>query len=271
MRTWHEARDWLAQSGAWLLSLASGCSVFWVTARLAPYSPLSPLSAYCVAFCCVVMCVFGASLTAPMRSRALAAGALVALLLLGFAARFGERAGMFEPLGVLVALLLLGTSAGAWVGERIQHPAHLMFVALVSGIADTLSVTQPGGVSATIVEHPHALALLALPWPMLGTREIAPLLGVGDIVFTSLYIRAGRRHQLPLARTLLALALAYASTTAAVIIWSRPIPVLPLLGAALVLAQPQTRAIAPADRRRGAWVITALVGVIAAWILRRSL
>lgn len=261
----------LVRAGAWLLSLGLGCSGFWVTARLAPYSALSPLSAYGVAFCCVVLCVFGASLTAPQRSAALVVGTLTGLACMAFAARMGERAGIFEPLSVLVSLLLLGSSVGAWVGARIQHPAHLMFVALVSGIADTLSVTQPGGVSATIVEHPHALALLALPWPMLGTRDIAPLLGVGDIVFTSLYIRASRTHQLPLARTVLALALGYAITTAAVILWSRPIPVLPLLGAAMVLAQPRTRAIAPADRRRGAWVITALVGVIAVWILRRSL
>jgi hypothetical protein len=271
MRAWFEAQGGLARAGAWLLSLALGCSGFWVTVRLAPYSALSPLSAYGVAFCCVVLCVFGASLTAPMRSRALAAGAIAGLLGLVFAARMGERAGIFEPLSVLVGLLLVGSSIGAWVGARIQHPAHVMFVALVSGIADTLSVTQPGGVSATIVEHPHALALLALPWPMLGTREIAPLLGVGDIIFTSLYIRASRTHHLPLARTVLALAVGYVITTAAVVVWSRPIPVLPLLGAAVVLAQPRTRSIAPSDRRRGAWVITALAGMIAVWILRRSL
>jgi hypothetical protein len=199
-------------------------------------------------------------------------GALIALALLGFAQQLSAAGiSLIPALCVLVGLLLLGTSVGSWVGSRIQEPGHLLFVAIVSGIADTISVTQPGGVSAAIANEPAALALLALPWPMLGTHDIVPLLGVGDVVFTSLYVSASRAHALAMPRTLLALGAGYTITTLAVIVSARPIPVLPLLGACVVLAQPAVRAISPADRKRGLWAITALACVLAVWFLRRAL
>ena len=69
-------------------------------------------------------------------------------------------------------------------------------------------------------------------------------------------------------RTLIA---GFALTTLCVVLFERPIPVLPWLGICFVLAQPLSRRIAAEDLRRGAWVLTVLAGVIAAWFLRRSL
>lgn len=176
----------------------------------------------------------------------------------------------YPSLCVLAGLLLLGTGLGALIGRRIEHPSHLLFVALVSSVADILSVTQPGGISKAIAEEPRALALLALPWPLLGSDEVAPFLGVSDVVFASLYLHASRAHVLPLLRSVVALFLGFALTAALVLLFQRPIPVLPLLGASIVLAQPRARAASAEDLRRGAWVLAALVVVIATVFLRRS-
>jgi hypothetical protein len=254
--------------GPWLGTLALCSSGFLVTTRLAPYSTFAPLSAHVFGFSCVVACAIAASASVPSQRRWLLLGASCGLGALIAIARSGAT-GPLAAVGVLVTLSMLGSAVGALVGSRIQHPGHLLFVALVSGLADILSVTQPGGVSRAIAEQPQALALLALPWPMLGTHETPPFLGVGDVIFTSLYWSASRKHGLRLWRTALALVLGYALVTWTVIALARPIPVLPFLGVCMLLVQARSRTPAARDRR-GAWAMTALTLLIAAWALQRN-
>jgi hypothetical protein len=75
---------------------------------------------------------------------------------------------------------------------------------------------------------------------------------------------------LPLLRSVLALIAAFAATAVLVVVWQRAIPVLPLLGVSIVLAQPRARAASAADLRRGAWVLAALAIVIVTVFLHRS-
>jgi len=238
--------------------------------QLAVYVEVAPLLAYLVAFVSVVACVMLVACCAPNTSAPRLVGLLSALALLGVA-QHDAAGGMQAKLCVLIALLMLGSGLGSVVGSRITSPGHLLFVAIVSGLADVWSVTQPGGISREIAEQPAALALLALPWPVLGTSEIPPLLGVGDAVFVGLYIAATRALGLAMRRTLFALLAGFALTTLCVVYFERPIAVLPWLGICFVIAQPKSRVVASDDRRRGAWVLTALAGVLAAWFLRRSL
>jgi hypothetical protein len=254
--------------GPWLGMLGLCSCGFLVTAWLAPYSTLAPLPAHVFGFSCVVACSLAASASVPQQRRWLAVGlgcGLAALILIARSSGVGPLAAV----GVLAALSISGSALGAFVGSRIQHPGHLLFVALVSGLADVLSVTQPSGVSRAIAEQPQALALLALPWPMLGTHDTPPFLGVGDVIFTSLYWSASRKHGLSLCRTALALVLGYALVTWTVIALARPIPVLPFLGACMLLVHSQARTPAAQDRR-GAWTVTALTLLIAAWALQRN-
>jgi hypothetical protein len=222
-----------------------------------------------VGFTLVVICVLAVAITAPSQPRLCAGLAIGALAGLVLVQRVGTALG--GGLGVFVALLALGSALGTWVGASIEQPGHLLFVAIVSSVADMFSVTHPDGPSAQIARQPEALALLALPWPMLGMRHAAPLLGVGDVVFTSLYWSAARRHHLPLKRTLFALTCAYFVTVVAVLATARPIPVLPLLGASMLLAHAAARTPHSHDRKRGLWLMTALAVGLAVWVLRRSL
>lgn len=271
MRASRETSIGSKQLSVWAAALLLSVCGFQLTAWLAVYSPVSPVVAYLFGFACVVTSALSVSLCVPSTrlSGLVVAGSGSVLMLVALLAPPGEVDAV-PALCVLTGLLALGTGLGALIGRRIQHPSHLLFVALVSAVADILSVTQPGGISKAIAEEPRALALLALPWPFLGTTEIAPFLGVSDVVFASLYLHATLKHVLPLLRSLFALFAGFAATAVLVLLLQRPIPVLPLLGASIVLAQPRARAASPEDLRRGAWVLAALAFVIATVFLRRS-
>jgi len=238
--------------------------------QLALHSSVSPLPAYLVAFYCVIACVIGVAFRVPSHIRECAAGALLAALLV-VVGQYSRSGDVIRAACMLIALLALGSALGTQIGLRVKHPGHLLFVALVSSLADTWSVTQPGGISQQIAEAPAALNWLALPWPLLGTRDIVPLLGVGDVVFVALYLGATRAHQLPVSRTLCALLAAFSLTAGCVVAFERPIPVLPWLGICFVCAQPLARRLETGELRRGLWVLTVLTGVFAFWVLRQTL
>jgi hypothetical protein len=254
--------------GAWVGALALSLSVFSLTVWLAAYSDVSPLVGYFAGFALVVACVLSVTISTPSARRSCGALALLGLFALGVAQRLH---GVAAAAWVLVALLAFGSALGAWVGEGIEQPGHLVFVALVSSLADAFCVSHPQGPTALLAQNPEALALLALPWPMLGTRDIVPFLGVGDVVFSSLYYAAARKHGLSLARTLVALIGAFVATAIAVAVLARPVAVLPFLGAAVLVAHPSFRRPPARDLRRGVWLITAFVFALAAWVFRRWL
>jgi hypothetical protein len=144
----------------------------------------------------------------------------------------------------------------------------LLFVAIVSSVSDVLSVFHPSGPSNAIVQSKAALSLLALPWPMLGSDRIEAFLGVGDVVFVGLYVACSRRHELPLSRTLLALALGFALTMLVVVKLEAVLPALPVLGLSMMLAQPAARRPPVQDRARGFAVAAVIVALAALMLLR---
>jgi hypothetical protein len=170
---------------------------------------------------------------------------------------------------VTAALLFGGTLLGAVVGGAVEHPGQLLFVAIVSSAADIASVVHPSGPSAVLAQAPAALALFALPWPMLGSPALEPFLGVGDVVFTALYAVASRRHRLSVARTALALGFGYVAVMLLVLALELAIPALPLLGLAIAVAHPQARRPAPADRARGFTLSALVVAAVVVLLLRR--
>lgn len=170
---------------------------------------------------------------------------------------------------VTVGLLALGTLVGAVVGNAIDEAGYIVVVAVVSALVDSYSVLHPEGPTAQIVEIEVAVNVLLLPMPILGTGEIAPLLGVGDVAFAAIYMVASRRHGLSLARTAVAIGVGLLGTLAIVIATGRGIPALPLMGLAVVIAQPKARALPRKDWVRAAVGIGVLVLAIVALVLTR--
>lgn len=215
---------------------------------------VDPVLAYGVAFTVVAGQTLLASEALPRPDRRLLwllLPGVGVLLTLYFAGITGTAAAC----AVTTCLLCVGTLVGGLVGSRIEHPGHLVFVALVSAGVDALSVFHPRGLSHAVAESEAALSVLAMSFPMLGTDIVAPLLGVGDVAFCALYLAAARAHGLPVPRTRAALVVGFALTALLVVLSQLPIPALPLLGLAVVAAHPRARRPRPADLRAG------LVGV----------
>lgn len=265
---------WAAVIAGCVIAFAGACA-------LAPLVPIDPTSggaaaiaAYALGFAAVGAMTLASGASVPvLGARWLALGVAIAvgLAALGWAgAPASGGLAIAAGAAVVVALLVGGGVAGAVVGGRIQHPGHLSVVAVVSSIADAWSVLSPDGPSAAVAESAPLLSVLALPFPMAGTRAIEPLLGIGDVVFVALYLVVSRRFALGARRTALALALAFVATAAVVVALERAIPALPFLGAAVLLAHREARLPPERDRRTAALGIGVLVALaIAVLVLRR--
>jgi len=227
---------------------------------------MSPELAYTLAYTAVAGATLGAACLPVPSNRQLVQTLSVTAVAIAIAA-------LFRPLGVAgsvavgLALLVGGASIGATLGARVAHAGYLLPVAVVSALADAVSVLHPAGPSAAIANDSGMAQLLAVPAPVPQLGWV-PILGVGDVVFTALYVAAARRHGLGLGRTLTALAAGYAATLVAVVVWQRPLPALPFLGAGLVLLIPETRAI-PTAERPAAWSVMLGFGAIALALLAR--
>lgn len=240
-----------------LLAVAS-----WLAAGL----HISPIAAYVVGF----TVVSASSIAAGFASPRFSGRALVLLLApactLAALALYAQGVGLTEALAVTVALLLGCSLLGTVIGGAIEHPGQIIFVAIVSSAADVFSVFHPSGPTAAIAQSEVALSVVALPWPMLGSPNIEPFLGAGDVVFAALYAGCARRHDLALGRTALALSLGFGLAMFAVVVLEQALPALPFLGLMMVVLEPACRRPPERDRVRGYAIACGMVGVVA-WLL----
>lgn len=247
----------------WLPSLLLPAAALALVAGLAPRVPidggLGALLGAALAFGCVGGEVLFASVAAPRFSRRALLWLIAPASALGALALLGDAVpAVVAAMLVTSCLLGAGTMIGAKVGEAIEHPGHLLVVAIVSALVDAFSVLHPSGPTAQLIENESVVAILVLPWPLLGTTRIAPVLGVGDVVFSALYVAACRRHGLSIRRTAIALAFGLALAFALAVAAARGIPALPLMGAAVLIAHPAARRLPPEDRIKAAAGIGAL-------------
>lgn len=259
---WRAWWRWLGAVGAAVAALLLG-------AQLSPQLSVSAPLAYGVGFAAVSGSALAVALALP-RPPARALFALVVPVGSLLALSAARAVGLETAMAVTACLLLAGSLVGGAIGYAIEHPGQLLFVVLVSAFADVLSLYQPGGVSHQVVQSEAALLALALPWPMLGTPNIEPMLGVGDVAFTALYVTATRAHGLSVARTAGALAGAYLVTMLLVMGLESALPALPLLGCAMLVAQPAMRRPSAEDRRRGVPLAVALFVVLALAFMWRA-
>lgn len=164
---------------------------------------------------------------------------------------------------VTLAVLTTGGLVGGYIGSLLEYPGMLMVVAYVAACADCFSFFHPSGLTAQVLSNPHALALLTVPFPVLGSEHVASLVGIGDVTFVSLYVAGSRRTGLDPRRTVVALALAMAVVSVIVEVLGAPLPALPFLGASVVLAHPEARRLPLEQTRRVAAnlvVVTILLG-----------
>ncbi len=254
--------------GRWLAAIATAAATLVLSALIAPHVPV-PEAARIVgallAFGAVGAQVVGVSALTPALGPRWLAALPVPVGLLALVAVLGDALAPIAAAALVTAGLLgLGTLVGAVVGGLIERPGYLLVVAIVSALVDAFSVLHPAGPTAQLVEIEAAVNVLLLPFPLLGTDRIEPLLGVGDVAFAALYCVASRRHGLSLPRTAAALAVSLAVTLAVVLATGRGVPALPFLGAAVVLAHPRARRVPPEDRAKATVGVVAIACVLGA-------
>lgn len=193
--------------------------------------------------------------TPGMRARAaVAAVAAASLLAIALAASTSIAA----VIAASTALVALGWAVGDGIGRRIAHPGHLAPACAVAGGADLMSVLSPEGPSKAIAESDLAVSVLVVAGPVPGhAGAIAPTIGVGDLVFVALVLGAARMHTIPTARVVAAVAFGIAASLVASALLRAPIPALPAIGLATVVAVPAFRRPLPRERA------VARVGVVA--------
>jgi len=245
-----------APSRPWLLTLSLIVLGEGLCVLVAPSLDVSRGVASVLSFTCVCGSVLAASSVAPSGSLWRLAWVFVPVFAIAAVAMTDARAS--NPGAVMlitVSLLAIGTLAGGLIGGRIQHPGHLLVVAYVSSLADIFSVLHRDGVSARIVAAEAILVLAAMGWPLFGTSELPPMLGVGDIVLTALYVTTARAHKLGVKQMVLALSVGYSATLVSLFVFARAIPALPFLGAAVIALVP------PAHRLRREDLPAAILGM----------
>lgn len=255
------------QTWSFLAVALASATLVYLLSQLASALAVGPVLAFALAFACVSGEIVVLSLCAPAAGRVAALFMLPCASILALLFYFAPAAGPAAAALLTFALGIAAATLGGALGARIEQPGQLSAVALVSSIADMWSVFDAEAPSARLAEQalaePEKLALFALPFPLLGTPWIAPVIGAGDIVFTALYCVAFRAHALALRRLTLALALAYGVALVALIAFERPLPLLPLLGAAAIASDRAARSLTRREWRTVGVVCVALLVAVA--------
>jgi len=256
------ARAWLPLG----LALLFASFALLIAATFGPGWTMSPRVAYAIAFTVVAAELLAAAHVAPAPSVRSAAPVLLAAAAVLFSVR-GLGPTLLPSLGVTVALLAGSAVLGSLIGSRIEHPGHLAAVFAISSLADLWSVYDPSGPSAKLAlqaaAEPERLVLFALPWPMLGSSHIVAVIGAGDILFAALYAATLRRHGLLVMRATLAMGVGLLVGLVFLLQLERALPLLPLMGAGVMIAEPRARSLPPQDRRSVATVVVLLAGFLA--------
>ncbi len=216
-----------------------------IASRVMPTCHLGPTAAGLVVYVGATLpaiCAVALMLRDPLQPLFLAPIG-VALVLLAVPAK-----GVLAATLVAAGLSALGAGLGGAIGRRVQRPGHLLPAAAMAAAADIVSVTASFGPSRAIAESPRALALLAVSFPVPGTHEFAPALGVGDLVFSALALGVAGAHELPYIRTAFAAYVGVLLAGGLSLLLAAPVPALPLIGAAIVAAVPATRVIHRRDQ-----------------------
>lgn len=205
----------------------------------------------------------------PAAAWRLGAG-LGAVVTLGALAWLGV-ASVAAAVAVDTALVAAAWAIGTSIGRRIEHPGHLLPACVVVACADAASLVSRFGPTHAIAESERALSVVAVAFPVPGTSDVAPALGVGDLVFIAIVFGAVAAHRLSLVRAALLAWLGTLAAGAASAFFEAAVPALVPIAAAVVIGIPEARKVRPRERRAAslAMVIAASVAsaVIAAQLV----
>ena len=231
--------DTLRHPGAWLgvMAWAALFGLAFIASPWVPQAPVATMISFGVVFCGVAGVVILASAGAALVATDWRTAGLIALVG-GLTIAAGTQIGGALSVFIVGAGLILASSAiGARLGHEVLEASYLWPLVIVAVGADIWSVTTPEGLTQQLIGDgtlPAAsLLILTLPVPGLG---LSPVLGVGDLLFSGLLLGAVTCLGLSLRRAVIGLAVGFACCLAGLFIWAVPLPALPFIGLACVIA-----------------------------------
>lgn len=266
-----DARGDASRALPWGIATVGSASLVLVASLVAPSLPLEPRLAFGLAFAAVSFELVSVARFSFPTTGPLTLGCALATLTALWSLRIQDISPVSAAL--LTAVLLSGvTLLGAAIGGRIQAPGHLLAVFGISSLADLWSVYDPTGPSAKLAVHaasqPDKLVVMALPWPMFGTQRIEAIIGAGDILFAALYLAALAQHRLAVTRAAWFMLGGLLLGLGGLLTFERAIPLLPLIGGAVMLAEPAARSLSARERRSVAFVLAGLALIIGYRLVR---
>lgn len=223
-----------ARGPAWYLLAYAGAHALSASARI------DALAVYTLAFAAVAAITIHAALDTGcmLQGRRGLPALLLALVAVVAVAQVLAPA---DALSIAVhGALLLGfaCSVGAVLGREVVDPAHLWPLVVVAASADLFSVLAPAGVTRAILDGtaPVSLSAVVLHLPITTDAPPAPLLGVGDLLFTGFLGGAAARLDLPPRRSVVGLAAGFATCLGGLLAVEVPLPALPFLGVGFAFA-----------------------------------
>lgn len=268
-----EALESSDRGRAWATPLALGLmpAVAGAFALLAPHVQLGDGWVDFVTFLVPIGVAFAGlaigSLTNVPQKAVLAVLGLASAILAAIA--YSGTYSMLLALLVGTCLVAVGWGIGLPIGRRVQHPGHLLPACVIAAAVDIVSVLSPSGPTNAIVSSERALAVLALPFPVLGTEDVVPTLGAGDLVFVGLLLGVAAKHGISRTRVyLVAMAGALlAGLTSALL--EAAVPALPAIGLTALVGIPQARAVPARDRKVATVAVVAATTLALATLLSR--
>ncbi len=197
-------------------------------------------------------------------------GLAVGLVVAGLVDLWSLRAGL--PLISSLAVLLAAVLIGALVARYIfLDPDVLAVICALYIIVDIYSVYL-GPTGAIVARGGPVLAALTVHFPIVGSGQVVPLIGITDFAVWTACLVAARRFGFDYRRSFLAMAGALALTSVMGVAMARPVPALPLMMAAYLVVN--RRGFRFRQRELwatglGALVIVLLVGILLRWLLTR--
>ena len=178
--------------------------------------------------------------------------------------------GLTASLFVDLALVTLALAIGGGIGERVEHPGHLLPACVVAALADLVSLLHPSGPTHAIASSERALAVVAVSFPVPSTTAFAPVLGLGDLIFVALVLGVARAHGISLVRMALACALGVVAAGGFAAVLESAAPALIPIAFAVVAFVPEARRLRPKDQRTAQVAIVIAIAVAIGVLLRRG-
>lgn len=267
----------LARSVRWrpYLFLLIAPAVVGAASLVAPRIPAPPAVGDLATFACATLTALSA-ITAlsrapvPTERRVIILALAAACLAL---AGFSHALSLPTVAAVAFALVAIGHGVGDFIGSHIEHPGHILPACVVAACIDVTSVLHPSGPSHAVLASPRALSLLTVSFPVFGAAAVAPVIGIGDLLFIALLLGVARTHGLRWWKVAVAAALGVAFAGFLSGMLDRAVPALPLIGAATIGMVHEMRALRRKDRKlawafmAGAVALCALALVARFWSL----